>query len=108
LEILTGSASFLGIHQEQLVKKSLWICMTIAAMGICTAAAAANGSKTLQKAVPAAPKQHIAPAKHARAAKVSVKNRAHKTVRRPQKSTVKFTAPAVKSTQLSRMERRQA
>ena len=91
------------------MKKSLWICMTVAAMGICTAAAAANGSKTLQKAAPvAAPKQHAAPAKHARPAKLSGKNRTHKTVRRPQKSTVKFTSPAVKSTQLSRMERRQA
>jgi hypothetical protein len=103
-----GQPVFSGIHQEQLVKKTLWICMTIAAMGLCTVAAAANGSKTLQKATPAAPKQHIAPAKHARSAKVSVKNRTHKTVRRPQKSTVKFTSPAVKSTQLSRMERRQA
>ena len=91
------------------MKKSLWICMTVAAMGICTAAAAANGSKTLQKAAPvAAPKHHAAPAKHARAAKLSGKNRTHKTVRRPQKSTVKFPSPAVKATQLSRMERRQA
>jgi hypothetical protein len=82
--------------------------MTVAAMGICTAAAAANGSKTLQKAAPVAAPKHAAPAKHARAAKLSGKNRTHKTVRRPQKSTVKFLPPTDKTTQLSRMERRQA
>ena len=91
------------------MKKSLWICMTVVGMGLCTAAAAANGAKTLQKAAPAAaPKHHAAPVKHARTAKISGKNRTHKTVRRPQKSTVKFLSPADKATQLSRMERRQA
>lgn len=100
-------------------KKALWICVTIAAMGIGTAAAAANGAKNEQKATtPTTPtkRTHSTVAeKHARHGKGSAERTA-KATSRPHGANTRHLKPVSKvvqkpqfnSLRLSRIEQRRA
>jgi hypothetical protein len=96
-------------------KKAIWICATIAAMGIGTAAAAANAGRTEQKAAPApvARNQTKTPAKHQRHAKggaapSGMTTRPHGASTRAPRPPKKVEKPQFNSSNLSRIDRRQA
>ncbi len=99
-------------------KKALWVCVTIAAMGLGTAAAAANGAKNEQKAetptTPAKRSHAVVPVKHA------ARHGRHSTVQtvgsttRPHGADTRHIRPVMKkvdkpnfnSLRLSRIEQR--
>ena len=101
-------------------RKAIWICVTVAAMGIGTAAAAANGVRNERKAEaaevnkPAAKKGHLLPAKHShRSAKRDAQSarataRPHGADTRHLKPVRKVEKkPTFNSLKLSRIEQRQ-
>jgi hypothetical protein len=101
-------------------KQALWVCVTIAAMGIGTAAAAANGVKNEQKAATETtpvkrnrstmPVKHSARhVKHSAAQTVGSTARPHGTdTRHLRPTTKKIAKPQFNSLKLSRIEQRRA
>jgi hypothetical protein len=96
-------------------KKAIWICATIAAMGIGTAAAAANAGRTEQKAAPApvSRNQSKTPAKQHRhlkggAAPSAMTTRPHGASIKAPRPPKRVEKPQFNSLKLSRVDRRQA
>jgi len=99
-------------------RKALWVCVTIAAMGLGTAAAAANGVKNEQKAeTPATPAKrsravdstkHAAHhGRHTAAQTVGATTRPHGAdTRHIRPTTKKIDKPHFNSLKLSRIEQR--
>ena len=95
-------------------KKAIWICATIAAMGIGTAAAAANAGRTEQTAAPApalrsqtkAAKQH----KHSKggATPSAMTTRPHGASTKAPRPPKKVEKRQFNTLKLSRVDRRQA
>ena len=96
-------------------KKAIWVCATIAAMGIGTAAAAANAGRTEQKAAPApvARNQSKVPAKQHRhvkggAAPSGMTTRPHGASTKAPRPPKRVEKPQFNTLKLSRVDRRQA
>lgn len=100
-------------------RKAIWIGVTVAAMGIGTAAAAANGARNERKAEaaeltrPAAKKGHVVPSRHSthranhQAQTAKTTTRPHGADTRHLKPVRKIQKPAFNSLKLSRIEQRQ-
>ena len=96
-------------------KKAIWVCATIAAMGIGTAAAAANAGRTEQKAVPApvVRNQSKTPVKQHRhmkggAAPSGMTTRPHGASTKAPRPPKRVEKPQFNTLKLSRVDRRQA